>query len=998
MGATTNPEQKNAGYFPLYCLPHWKRLMYETAWIIKESKFDPKTLHHKETVFTLGNGYLGTRGSFEEGYPGAKPATLINGVYDDVAIAHTELANCPDWLPLVFRIGKEYFSLNRGTIVSYKRELDMYRGILSREVRWRSRANQTLDFHFQRFASLADEHVLCLRCIVTAVDFEGEIELQAGINGYLDNEGIRHWEWLEQGEDIKGVWLRGITLRSRIELGIAQLVRVFHNGIETPVEYSGVPGYPAVSATIKLRQGETITIEKLVTVFTSREKEAPAEASRQKLLELPNYENLKAAHEKAWAKIWENSDVVIQGDRKAQQAVRYNLFQIIAAAPRHDERVGIPAKTLSGFAYRGHNFWDTEIFILPFLTYTQPEIARNLLTYRYHTLAGARRKAREAGYQGAMFAWESAATGDEVTPRWVPSPNGKDLVRIWCGDIELHITADVAYAVWHYWKATADDEWMCRYGAEILLETARFWSSRVETRDSTLACSERPCYEIRHVIGPDEYHDRVDNNAFTNKMVQWNLEVALSVLDWLRAKYPARAAELEQKLNLNSEQLERWADIIERMWIPYNPETGLIEQFEGFFQLEDINLAEYEPRRCSMQALLGIEGAAQRQVIKQADVLMLLYLLRERFDLKTLVANWNYYNPRTDHTYGSSLSPAIHAILACDLNNPTEAYQHFMRAALVDLEDTRGNAADGIHAASAGGVWQAVVFGFAGVKLTEYGPVANPRLPAGWMRLQFKLNWRGHWYKFDLKGEDTGKPEMIIPQSLIRGVIFDLDGVLTDTAKFHYLAWKQLADEEGIPFDEEANEKMRGLSRRDSLLRLLGERIVSETKMQEMMERKNAYYLKLTEQITASDLLPGAGELLDELRASGIKIAIGSASKNARQVIERLGIANKIDVLADGYSVERSKPAPDLFLHAAKLLKLRPEECLVVEDAAAGVEAALAAGMWVVGLGRADIVGAAHIVLPSLEGVNWQGLLARLTNAKNTEITADEDMLRRAIA
>ncbi len=974
--------------------------MYETAWTIGESKFDPNALHHKETVFTLGNGYLGTRGSFEEGYPGAMPATLINGVYDDVAIAHTELANCPDWLPLVFRIGGEYFSLNRGTIVSYRRQLDMHRGILSREVRWRSRAGQTLDFHFERFASLADEHVLCLRCTVTSVDFDGEIELQAGINGYLDNEGTRHWEWLEQGEDA-GVWLRGMTRRSRIELGIAQQARVCCNGVEIPVEYGGVPGYPTLSTGVKVRQGQTVTVEKLVAVFTSREVAAPAQASRQKLASLPSYQTLLAAHEAAWAQAWETSDVVIKGDRKAQLAVRHSLFALIAAAPRHDDRVGIPAKTLSGFAYRGHNFWDTEIFVVPFLTYTQPAIARNLLTYRYHTLPGARRKAKEAGYQGAMFAWESAATGDEVTPRWVPGPNGKDLVRIWCGDIELHITADVAYAVWHYWKATADDEWMCRYGAEILLETAAFWNSRVETRDSTFACGDRPCYEIRDVIGPDEYHDRVDNNAFTNRMAQWNLEAALSVLDWLRAEYPDRAAELEQQLAINSHQLDRWADIIDRMWVPYNPETGLIEQFEGFFQLEDINLAEYEPRRRSMQVLLGIEGAAQRQVLKQADVLMLLYLLRDRCDLKTLVANWNYYNPRTDHTYGSSLGPAIHAILACDLNSPAEAYEHFMRAALVDLEDVRGNAAEGIHAASAGGVWQAVVFGFAGVKLTESGPVATPHLPAGWTRLQFKLSWQGRWYEFDLKGEgNMRKPEFIVPQSFIRGVIFDLDGVLTDTAKFHYLGWKRLADEEGISFDEEANEGMRGLSRRDSLLRLLGDRVVSEIKMQEMMDRKNAYYVKLTEQITPADLLPGAGELLDELRSAGIKIALGSASKNARDVIARLGIASKIDAIADGYSVARSKPAPDLFLHAAELLGLRPAECAVVEDAAAGVEAAIAAGMWAVGLGRADIVGAAHVVLPSLEGVYWEELLARLSSvAKNAAVAVGEDSrLKGAIA
>jgi len=699
------------------------------------------------------------------------------------------------------------------------------------------------------------------------------------------------------------------------------------------------------------------------------------EAARDKLDELLErrlgYEDLLAAHVAAWGDVWEASDVVIEGDPKAQLAVRFNLFHLLAAAPRHDDRASIPAKTLSGFGYRGHVFWDTDIFAVPFLTFTQPALARNLLTYRYHTLPGARRKAKAAGYEGAMFAWESADTGDEVTPRWVPDPTGQNLVRIWPGDIELHISADVAHAVWHYWQVTGDEEWMRHYGARIILETAVFWGSRAEWNPA------RGCYELRDVIGPDEYHEHVNNNAFTNRMVQWHLATALEVLAWLRRQDPHRAAELERQLDLTPERLKRWADVVGCLFVPHDPESGLIEQFEGFFDLEDVNLADYEPRTRSMQAILGIEGANRAQVIKQPDVLMLLYLLREHYDQETLRVNWEYYAPRTDHTYGSSLGPAVHAILACELGRSEEAYAHFMRAALVDLEDLRDNAADGIHAGSAGGVWQALVFGFGGVRLTEAGPVANPRLPPGWARLKFRLRYRGQWYDFDLQPPASKTQQ--VPD--IRGVIFDLDGVLTDTSEYHYLAWKRLADEEGIPFDRQANEALRGIPRRESLLLILGDRPATEEQIQEMTTRKNRYYQELIAGVTPANLLPGVTVLLDELRAAGVKIAVASASKNAQAVIERLGIGDRVDAVADGYSVERQKPAPDLFLHAAQRLGLTPEQCVVVEDAAAGVEAAKAAGMWAVGLGPVERVGAAHVVLPSLEGVHWADLRARLSRA-----------------
>jgi beta-phosphoglucomutase len=828
-----------------------RELIY-TDWTLIEPEFDPAKLRARETVFTIGNGYLGTRGSFEEGYPHALPATLVHGVYDDVPGVYTELANCPDWLSLTIVVNGERFRLDRGEILHYERRLDLQHGILSRSIRWRSPIGNTVDLQFDRFVSLADREVLGLRCQITPIDFDGTIEIQSSLNAYPDNQGFDHWEQIDRGKIDRGIWLQLRTRSSQIELGMAA--------------------------------------------------------------------NMTAIGTNALSQVTNPLD-----------------------SP----------------------------------TLTQPDIARSLLTYRYHTLDGARRKAADSGYQGAMFAWESAATGDEMTPRWsILDDPYAEAVRLWSRDREIHISSDIAYAVWQYWQATGDDIWMRDYGAEIILDTARFWMSRVDWN----AKHER--YEICGAIGADEYHEQVNNNAYPNRLVQWHLEKAIAVYAWLQQHFPARTIELDRSLHPTPARQLRLEATTTQMYIPKDTKTGLIEQFEGFFQLKDINLNDYEPRDRSIQAVLGMDETNQTQVLKQPDVLMLLYLLRDTPECspEILQTNWDYYAPRTDSTYGSSLCPSIHAILASRLGKSVDAYGDFIQSALVDLEDSRGNTADGIHAASAGGVWHAVVFDFAGIQLTDSVPVANPHLPPNWTRLKFKLNWHGTWHNLDLSPS-------VAPAPAIEGYIFDVDGVLTHTAEYHYRAWQRLADEEKLPFDRQANEALRGVARRESLMHIVGDRQYSEAALQEMMARKNRYYQESIQSITPQDMFPGAVELLTELRQAGLKIAIGSASKNARTVIEKLGIGNLVDALAkplgtriaDGDSVTRPKPAPDVFLYAAKQLGLEPSHCVVVEDATVGIEAAIAGGMWSIGIGPITRVGAADIVLPNLIGVHLIDLQTQLS-------------------
>jgi kojibiose phosphorylase len=502
-------------------------------------------------------------------------------------------------------------------------------------------------------------------------------------------------------------------------------------------DFWDVQNAPTLKMALSANRGKTVTVNKFVGIATGRDTDDPVRMAVEHVCSTQGWDSALEAHRQAWEREWERCDVEIDGDEEAQIAIRFNIFQLLIVAPRHDNRVNIGAKTLSGFGYRGHSFWDTEIFMLPLFIYTSPLIARNLLEYRYQRLPAAHLKAQANGFEGAQFPWESADTGEEVTPTWVPHyADRTQLIRIWTGDIEIHISADVAYAAYLYWQVTGDDHWFVDRGAELILDTAKFWATRAEWNE------ELERYEFNDVIGPDEYHDHVDNNYYTNRMAQWNLKTALDVLEWLKVQAPKKAEELAHRLALTTELLASWKEVLTRIYLPIGS-NGLIEQFEGYFQRRDVDLASLEPRAISAQLLFGIEGCNETQILKQPDVLMLQYLLPDEFTEEQVRINYDYYTARTDHTFGSSLGPSIQAIMACKVGKPADAYEHFIRAVRADLRDVRGNAGDGIHGASAGGTWQAVVFGFGGLRVTPDGWSTHPCLPKHWKRLSFRFMHRG---------------------------------------------------------------------------------------------------------------------------------------------------------------------------------------------------------------------------------------------------------------
>jgi kojibiose phosphorylase len=717
------------------------------TWSVMEKGFDPRKMHHGETLFTIGNGYLGTRGAFEETYPGEVRSTFIHGVFDDVPVVFTELANATDWLELEIILAGERFSLDQGELLAFTRSLDLKTACLKRELRWCSPKGRETRLVFERFASLANPHLCAVRMVLTPENYSGRIEVRSGLSGEVDNLAFKHWDWLGQGLRGQTAWLHCRTRATRIELAAGLRMTLQCEGHQTRIARWDVHNHPTLVASVNAEKGEIVTGVKWVVFYTNREEKQPIKQCLGELRRLAtlDWKIAREDHDQAWKAEWEQCDVIIEGDEEAQLAVRFNLFQLLSAAPRGDEHVNIGAKMLSGYGYRGHSFWDTEIFMLPFLTYTRPEIARNLLSYRWHNLAGAHTKALANGYRGAQYPWESAATGEEVTPTWVPDPQDRTkLIRIWTGDIEIHISADIAYAIRQYWRATGDDAFLLQRGAEIILDTARFWSSRVEWE------ADLQRYEISGVVGPDEYHDNVDNNVYTNALARWNLQDGLKLAAWMQSAHPAEWRRLNRRLHLKNKELKHWQEVIDHIYVAFDPKTKLIEQFEGYFQRNDVDLAALEPRTESVQTLYGIDGINATQVLKQPDVLMLMYLFPELYDDETLRANYAYYTARTDHTFGSSLGPSITAIMACRVNDPV-AYEHFMRAARADLFDVRNNASDGIHGASAGGLWQTVVFGFAGLEHGSHGWKAHPRLPSNWTRLAFRIVDHSQSIQFDIK-------------------------------------------------------------------------------------------------------------------------------------------------------------------------------------------------------------------------------------------------------
>lgn len=725
-------------------------------WCIWETGFEIGNANVFETLFTTGNGYLGTRGTLEEGFRGERSGTYLNGVFDAHDAPVIDLVNAPDWLALSVHIHGVRLDVQSCKVVSHRRALDLRQGALWREAVFEDDQGRRTQIESLRFASFANQNLCVLRLTVTPLNHGGSVVLESVLDGCRTN--------LERLPAYPGApafppevkwekWAKSLHLEPvAATAGPDDLyleMRTIDSGIHIGYAATLVPSIPPLSNTtgrrsgrvaerqeFLLREGETLTADKFVTIYHSRQ--IPAErvgTSCQNELavhHLRGFDRALADNAAAWRKKWADCDAVIEGDPELTQAARFSIYHLLIAANPNDPKVNIGAKSLSGEGYRGHVFWDTEIFLLPFYIYTQPDTARALLMYRYHTLDGARANARSNGCRGAQFAWESADTGVETTPKW--TPDGRH--RIWTGEEEIHVTADVAYGVLTYVAATGDTAFLARFGAEILFETSRFWLSRLEEDSATGRLV------LRRVIGPDEFHEHVDNNAFTNRMTQWHLAQAAQVHDDLARHAPKALAEIADRIGLAPDEAAEWRAAAGRILIPFDPDRGLIEQFDGYFALKDVPVTEWDGHDMPCYPA-GYDhfNAGETTLLKQPDVIMLMYVLPDEFSDTAKRINYAHYEPRTLHK--SSLSPAVHSIMGIEVGDRARALQYFRRSALVDLVDNQGNTQDGMHIASAGGTWQALVFGFGGFRVRDGRMSFRPWLPPGWTALRFSLCWHG---------------------------------------------------------------------------------------------------------------------------------------------------------------------------------------------------------------------------------------------------------------
>ena len=920
---------------------------HDKQFCISQTDFSEKTCKHFEGAMTQGSGYLHIRASFEEGlksapqdeeymrlpanvtietprHPRSKFGTYIPGVTGNHPLLNNEIVNLPYPFMIKPSVDGEELDIDTCKITNHSRYLDMRDGVLYRSFDWETKSGAVITANYKRFISRKNPNIVLWQGEYIA-NSPCTLRITDSIYSDVKTNGYRHFDVVKSNAGCLKITTDtdvDIEITSKIFSDKAQFKELGNSYI----------------ADIELSANETVTVAKICSFSTSRDSENPL-ITKSNVTDIDNEYALSASE---WDKLWNNSKITIDGDDEAQYAVNFSTYHLLRSINTGDSRVAICAKGFAGEAYFGHFFWDTEVYLLPFFLYTNPDLAKNLVEFRTKTLDGARINAKKLGYDGARYPWESSITGEEQCPNWQYADN------------EVHITADVVFGLWHYFKNTNDTEFL-KSALDVFIETSRYWCRRVyRKKDGSV--------HINGVMGPDEYICFCNDNTYTNYMVKKSFEITLE------------AIKLLQYEGISNEELQLFKNISDN--IVTEKSNGLYMQCKDFEEFEDIDFdKEWQNRSAMFGKCFSQERNYRSKALKQADVLMLPYLFNSFMSKEELKKHFDYYFPITTHD--SSLSNIIHSILLSRLGEPDKAYELFKKSTDIDLDANSGGAAEGIHIANCGGIWQSIIFGFAGLGYSyeDAMPTLNPVLPKHWNSVSFPLYFKNEEYnvmitqtEHKITKKDADSILEKIKSKEIQGIIFDLDGVLVSTDQCHYEAWKMLSDEEGIYFDFSINERLRGVSRMESLEIILerASKEYTEEEKTEMASRKNGYYVEKIKQLTPKATLSGALEFVELAKENNIKVAIGSSSKNTKLILNQIGCTDLFDAIADGNDITKSKPDPEVFLLAAKKLGIEPGNCMVVEDADAGVEAAVSAGAYVLAVGSARNNPKANFRLDSL--------------------------------
>lgn len=721
-------------------------LKTDNGWQIIETSFDPEMLVTTGSNFMIGNGYLGYRGTFTEWKKEHYVACTVTDTWDTAPGSDwRELCTVPNGLFAELSVDGERLSAFTGNTLDYERELDLHYGLNKRSVLWATENGNRVVYKVEKFASYDNYHLIPMRLTVEALD-DVVIRLACGIDGDIWSLNGEHFTSYELSEVDDVLLIESRTHEFDIQVDVAAAIAL--TGAE-PMRVALIREDQRILQVyeLQLRAGDQVTVEQMMVVCHSNDVEKPRRTAIEEASQALDrgFAALFSDHQAHWDETWSHADIQIEGNLEAQTLVRFNLYQAIIATPTH-AKLPIGARGLSCQVYQGAAFWDQETFNLPMYVFIKPEVAKRLLEYRYDTLPGARRKAKKLGYYGAFFAWTSGKTGDELFPDhfFTDVLTGRK-IRNHFNSWQIHISPDIVYALWLYFESTGDWDFMVDYGAEIAFDVAQFLVSRVHFK------MDKGHYEFIRLLGPDEYHENVDNNAYTNYMAQFSLNVAVLLYTRMLNDAPDRLDAVLETIGADRDAISDWVDIATRIYLPQpHPDTLLIEQCDDFFKLEHITPEELSKRLIDPEEYWGWPNgiAVETQVLKQADLLQLFVLLDDKFSTEVMRANYDYYEPLTEH--GSSLSPSVHAITATWAGYHEKAYQYFFAAATIDLYNANkkvfsgGSFLGGIHTAAAGGVWLMVVKGFAGFTIVNQALHFQPALPEAWEELQFKLTVFGN--------------------------------------------------------------------------------------------------------------------------------------------------------------------------------------------------------------------------------------------------------------